>query len=186
MTSRFDMESFISAVVVEEEKRHDVHDDNEDDEDNDGNDLDDELAEPMDHLIGTHRSQYTRNNEALRKRQQEAFLQRQTTRGVGLIGLAGIFVGIGDGRQRAGLVGGGLGRERAGRVLQPVVKTRHRGNAGARLAKGRASRVDVGYQALGGDLPDQACTTNGVRRQFHFVVRLDSQRCAQSGAEVPS
>ncbi len=39
MTSRFDMESFIPAVVLEEEKRHDVQDDNDDDENNDDNDI---------------------------------------------------------------------------------------------------------------------------------------------------
>src|SRR3954454_23406946 len=29
---------------------------------------------------------------------------------------------------------------------------------------------NVGNEALGGNLPDQACATNGVRRQFHCVI----------------
>jgi ubiquitin-protein ligase E3 C len=64
------MDGFISAVVLEEEKCHDVQDDNDDDESNDGNDMDDVSAERRDRLVGIRRSLHS--IEALRKQQQKA------------------------------------------------------------------------------------------------------------------
>ncbi|RAK81077.1 uncharacterized protein BO72DRAFT_444628 [Aspergillus fijiensis CBS 313.89] len=74
MTSRFDMEGFIPAVVAEEENRHQLQD--EDDE-GQGDLTPDALLEPSLGLIGTGRAQQTRRIEALRRRQQQAARRKQ-------------------------------------------------------------------------------------------------------------
>ncbi|PYH79907.1 hypothetical protein BO82DRAFT_121139 [Aspergillus uvarum CBS 121591] len=74
MTSRFDMEGFIPAVVAEEENRHQLQD--EDDE-GQGDLTPDTLLEPSLGLIGTGRAQQTRRIEALRHRQQQAARRKQ-------------------------------------------------------------------------------------------------------------
>jgi len=68
MTSHFDMDSFIPAVVTEEENRHKVQE--EDDADVD------EFEEEVPHLIGTARDQRIRNNERLRRQQRRASRKR--------------------------------------------------------------------------------------------------------------
>ncbi|PYH41417.1 HECT-type E3 ubiquitin-protein ligase [Aspergillus saccharolyticus JOP 1030-1] len=74
MTSRFDMEGFIPAVVAEEENRHQLQDEDDEAE----NDLtSDTLFEPSLGLIGTGRAQQTRRVEALRRRQQQAARRKQ-------------------------------------------------------------------------------------------------------------
>ncbi|KAE8353154.1 hypothetical protein BDV28DRAFT_148347 [Aspergillus coremiiformis] len=74
MTSRFDMEGFIPAVVAEEENRHQLQDEEEDEQ----NDLmADAYYEPSLGLIGTGRAQQTRRIEALRRRQQQAARRKQ-------------------------------------------------------------------------------------------------------------
>ena len=75
MTSRFDMEGFIPAVVTEEESRHKVQEaDDEDDEQNGGTreTEDDEETLPASEIIGTRRTQHTRNLEVLRRQQRKA------------------------------------------------------------------------------------------------------------------
>ncbi|RAL09825.1 HECT-type E3 ubiquitin-protein ligase [Aspergillus homomorphus CBS 101889] len=74
MTSRFDMEGFIPAVVAEEENRHQLQD--EDDEEL-GDLTTDALFEQSLGLIGTGRAQQTRRVEALRRRQQQAARRKQ-------------------------------------------------------------------------------------------------------------
>lgn len=73
MTSRFDMEGFITSVVAEEEKRHEFQARSEDSEDADI--LDDESSgrfnEPTG-LAGTGHAQQTIRFEALRRHQQRA------------------------------------------------------------------------------------------------------------------
>lgn len=68
MTSHFDMDSFIPAVVAEEENRHKVQE--EDDADVD------EFEEEVPHLIGTTRDQRIRNSERLRRQQRRASRKR--------------------------------------------------------------------------------------------------------------
>ncbi|KAL4780914.1 hypothetical protein BJX76DRAFT_360435 [Aspergillus varians] len=74
MTSRFDMEGFIPAVVAEEESRHQLQDD--DDEDPDDL-MGDAYDEPSLGLVGTGRAQQARRVEALRRRQQQAARRKQ-------------------------------------------------------------------------------------------------------------
>ncbi|BDD59438.1 hypothetical protein MPDQ_002997 [Monascus purpureus] len=76
MTSRFDMEGFIPAVVAEEENRHQLQDE-EDEEDNQEDFTTDEYNEPSLSLVGTGRVQQIRRIEALRRRQQQAARRRQ-------------------------------------------------------------------------------------------------------------
>jgi ubiquitin-protein ligase E3 C len=73
MTSRFDMEGFIPAVVAEEESRHQLQD-----EDEEGVDdlMSDESYEPTG-LVGAGRAQRTLQIEALRRRQQQAQRRKQ-------------------------------------------------------------------------------------------------------------
>lgn len=74
MTSQFDMEGFIPAVVAEEEKRHQI----QDDEDEDDQDPPDDLAPaPFLGLVGTSRTQQTRRIENLRRRQKQAARRKQ-------------------------------------------------------------------------------------------------------------
>ncbi|KAE8147852.1 IQ and HECT domain protein [Aspergillus avenaceus] len=75
MTSRFDMEGFIPAVVAEEENRHQLQDEDEEGEQDDL--MDDAFYEPSLGLIGTGRAQQTRRIEALRRRQQQAARRKQ-------------------------------------------------------------------------------------------------------------
>ncbi|KAL4765772.1 HECT-type E3 ubiquitin-protein ligase [Aspergillus foveolatus] len=75
MTSRFDMEGFIPAVVAEEESRHQLQDDDEEDTDDLMTDAYDE--EPSLGLVGTGRAQQARRIEALRRRQQQAARRKQ-------------------------------------------------------------------------------------------------------------
>ena len=76
MTSRFDMEGFIPAVVAEEENRHQLQD--EEDEEGDQEDFTtDGYGEPSLGLVGTGRAQQIRRVEALRRRQQQAARRRQ-------------------------------------------------------------------------------------------------------------
>ncbi|KAL4929437.1 HECT-type E3 ubiquitin-protein ligase [Aspergillus undulatus] len=74
MTSRFDMEGFIPAVVAEEESRHQLQD--EDDEVEDDL-MTDDYDEPSLGLVGTGRAQQARRIEALRRRQQQAARRKQ-------------------------------------------------------------------------------------------------------------
>ncbi|KAL4945714.1 hypothetical protein BDV06DRAFT_184300 [Aspergillus oleicola] len=74
MTSRFDMEGFIPAVVAEEESRHQLQD--EDDEDPDDL-MTDDYDEPPLGLVGTGRAQQARRTEALRRRQQQSARRKQ-------------------------------------------------------------------------------------------------------------
>ncbi|KAL3478817.1 hypothetical protein BJX99DRAFT_223942 [Aspergillus californicus] len=74
MTSRFDMEGFIPAVVAEEESRHQLQD--EDEEEEDHGDLMSDAFEPSG-LVGTGRAQQARRIEALRRRQQQAARRKQ-------------------------------------------------------------------------------------------------------------
>ncbi|KAF9885785.1 hypothetical protein FE257_012367 [Aspergillus nanangensis] len=73
MTSRFDMEGFIPAVVMEEENRHQLQEDDEDGDDLMGEDF----YEPSLGLVGTGRAQQNRRFEALRRRQQQAARRKQ-------------------------------------------------------------------------------------------------------------
>lgn len=73
MTSRFDMEGFISAVVAEEENRHQLQ---EDEEHEDSNYVD-ELPSQSFELIGTGRAQQARRIEAFRRHQQQAVRRKQ-------------------------------------------------------------------------------------------------------------
>jgi ubiquitin-protein ligase E3 C len=69
------MEGFIPAVVAEEESRHKVQEaDDEDDEQNGGTreTEDDEETLPASEIIGTRRTQQTRNLEVLRRQQRKA------------------------------------------------------------------------------------------------------------------
>ncbi|KAF5015204.1 hypothetical protein F66182_13547, partial [Fusarium sp. NRRL 66182] len=73
MTSRFDMEGFISAVVAEEENRHQL----QEDEENEDNSYVDELPSQSFELIGTGRAQQARRIEAFRRHQQQAVRRKQ-------------------------------------------------------------------------------------------------------------
>ncbi|EED16748.1 IQ and HECT domain protein [Talaromyces stipitatus ATCC 10500] len=73
MTSRFDMEGFISAVVAEEENRHQLQDDEETE---DNNYLDDMPSQSLG-IIGTGRAQQARRIEAFRRHQQQAVRRKQ-------------------------------------------------------------------------------------------------------------
>ncbi|KAL6234019.1 hypothetical protein BDW75DRAFT_213440 [Aspergillus navahoensis] len=75
MTSRFDMEGFIPAVVAEEESRHQLQDDDEEDPDDLMTDA--YHDEPPLGLVGTGRAQQARRIEALRRRQQQAARRKQ-------------------------------------------------------------------------------------------------------------
>ncbi|EEP81693.1 conserved hypothetical protein [Uncinocarpus reesii 1704] len=75
MTDRFDMAGFISAVVAEEENRHQLQDDGQ-------SDLEDEALEDGDlghslGLIGTGRAQQLRRTELLRQRQHRAARKKE-------------------------------------------------------------------------------------------------------------
>ncbi|KAF7597077.1 hypothetical protein BBP40_010551 [Aspergillus hancockii] len=74
MTSRFDMEGFIPAVVAEEENRHQLQDEDEEEQDDL---MDDAYYDQSLGLIGTGRAQQTRRIEALRRRQQQAARRKQ-------------------------------------------------------------------------------------------------------------
>ncbi|KAL4866283.1 hypothetical protein BDV12DRAFT_173175 [Aspergillus spectabilis] len=74
MTSRFDMEGFIPAVVAEEESRHQLQDEDEEDP---ADLMTDAYDEPSLGLIGTGRAQQARRTEALRRRQQQAARRKQ-------------------------------------------------------------------------------------------------------------
>jgi ubiquitin-protein ligase E3 C len=77
MTSRFDMEGFIPAVVAEEENRHRVQEEDDADVDDQGYDEDDEYeGHPRGHLIGTQRELRTRHLERLRRQQRRASRKR--------------------------------------------------------------------------------------------------------------
>ncbi|OOF97202.1 hypothetical protein ASPCADRAFT_128903 [Aspergillus carbonarius ITEM 5010] len=75
MTSRFDMEGFIPAVVAEEENRYQLQD--EEDKEEQGDLMNDDYYEPSPGLIGTGRAQQTLRIEALRRRQQQAARRKQ-------------------------------------------------------------------------------------------------------------
>lgn len=71
MTGRFEMEGFISAVVAEEESRHQVQEADEED----SNDVEigaDDVGGDASALIGTHRTQQLRYVERLRLQQRKA------------------------------------------------------------------------------------------------------------------
>lgn len=70
MTSRFDMTSFIPAVVEEEESRHKIEE--EDAEDNDEEDDFDDTPQ----LIGTSRTQQQRRLERMQRQQRKASRRR--------------------------------------------------------------------------------------------------------------
>ncbi|RDW93500.1 HECT-type E3 ubiquitin-protein ligase [Aspergillus mulundensis] len=74
MTSRFNMEGFIPAVVAEEESRHQLEDEDEEDQDDL---MTDDFDEPSLGLVGTGRAQQARRIEALRRRQQQATRRKQ-------------------------------------------------------------------------------------------------------------
>lgn len=77
MTSRFDMEGFIPAVVAEEENRHRVQEEDDADVDDHGYDEDDEYEGlPRGHLVGTQRELRTRHLERLRRQQRRASRKR--------------------------------------------------------------------------------------------------------------
>jgi ubiquitin-protein ligase E3 C len=72
MTSRFDMTSFIPAVVEEEESRHKIQEE-------DGDDLDEDEEEEVDdtpQLIGTSRTTQQRRLERLQRQQRKASRRR--------------------------------------------------------------------------------------------------------------
>ncbi|KAF2036569.1 hypothetical protein EK21DRAFT_51949 [Setomelanomma holmii] len=71
MTSRFDMTSFIPAVVEEEESRHKLQEEDADDLDEDEEDIGDAPQ-----LIGTSRMQQQRRLEKLQRQQRRASRQR--------------------------------------------------------------------------------------------------------------
>lgn len=73
MTSRFDMEGFISAVVAEEENRHQL----QEDEENEDSNYMEELPSQSLGLIGTGRVQQARRIEAFRRHQQQAARRKQ-------------------------------------------------------------------------------------------------------------
>lgn len=74
MTSRFEMEGFIPAVVMEEEKRHEVPDD-EDGEEATEDDVDESRNERSS-LVGMGRPRRAQQIEAMRKTQQQAARQK--------------------------------------------------------------------------------------------------------------
>jgi ubiquitin-protein ligase E3 C len=69
MTSRFDMEGFIPAVVMEEERQHEVREEGEDGEVDDNGDL--EMRDDLT-LVGMARPRRAQQLESLRKQQQRA------------------------------------------------------------------------------------------------------------------
>ena len=71
MTSRFDMGTFIPAVVQEEEDRHKVQEEDDADIDQDDGDFED-----VPHLIGTGGAQRLRQNERLQRQQRRASRKR--------------------------------------------------------------------------------------------------------------
>lgn len=71
MTGQFDMEGFIPAVVAEEENRHQVQEADEVDDD-ETDDLGDGFSESTDTIVGTRRTQQTRNLDLLRRQQRKA------------------------------------------------------------------------------------------------------------------
>lgn len=68
MTSRFDMEGFIPAVVMEEERQHAV---GEDGDDQDMDDYEDAMTGDSPHLVGMARPRRAQQIEALRRKQQK-------------------------------------------------------------------------------------------------------------------
>lgn len=83
MTTQFDMDGFIPAVVVEEENRHQVQeaDDEEGPEELEGGN---EISESADNIIGTRRTQQMRRIEMLQRQQRRAsrrkYLEKVTPR----------------------------------------------------------------------------------------------------------
>jgi ubiquitin-protein ligase E3 C len=73
MTSRFDMEGFISAVVAEEENRHQL----QEDEDHDGSNYMDDLPFQPLGLVGTGRAQQIQRMQAFRRHQQQSARRKQ-------------------------------------------------------------------------------------------------------------
>ncbi|KAH7396768.1 hypothetical protein DE146DRAFT_720190 [Phaeosphaeria sp. MPI-PUGE-AT-0046c] len=71
MTSRFDMTSFIPAVVQEEESRHKIQEEDAEEEDEAEEEFD-----PSSQLIGTGRSQQQRRQERLQRQQRKASRRR--------------------------------------------------------------------------------------------------------------
>jgi ubiquitin-protein ligase E3 C len=71
MTSRFDMTSFIPAVVEEEESRHRIQEEDADDLDEEEEEFDDTPQ-----LIGTSRTQHQRRLESLQRQQRKASRKR--------------------------------------------------------------------------------------------------------------
>lgn len=73
MTSRFEMEGFIPAVVMEEERQHRIREEGEDpDADNDRS----EASREMEGLVGMARPRRAQQIEALRRQQQKAARQK--------------------------------------------------------------------------------------------------------------
>lgn len=74
MTTRFDMEGFIPAVVAEEENRHQLQ---EEEEDQQEDSYMDEIPDQSLGLIGTGRAQQARRIEAFRRHQHQAARRKQ-------------------------------------------------------------------------------------------------------------
>lgn len=83
MTSQFDMEGFIPAVVIEEENRHQVQE-AEDIEDDSVQDYSSGSLETTDALVGTRRTQHARQIDMLKRKQRQAsrkkYLEKVTPR----------------------------------------------------------------------------------------------------------
>ncbi|KAK2737700.1 hypothetical protein FQN57_007448 [Myotisia sp. PD_48] len=76
MTDRFDMTGFVSAVVAEEENRHQL----EESEENESELGDEDMEEPLESslgLVGTGRAQQVRHMELLKKRQEQAARRKE-------------------------------------------------------------------------------------------------------------
>lgn len=72
MTKYFEMDRFISAVVSEEEQKHQIEASYEPETDDRDNDPDDEQVTNAWNLIGTTRAQQVRNSERLKQQQRKA------------------------------------------------------------------------------------------------------------------
>ena len=83
MTSQFDMEGFIPAVVAEEENRHQVQE-ADDEEVHEGHEESNENSESTDNIIGTRRTQQMRRIDMLKRQQRRAsrmkYLEKVTPR----------------------------------------------------------------------------------------------------------
>ncbi|KAF1991825.1 hypothetical protein K402DRAFT_367178 [Aulographum hederae CBS 113979] len=75
MTSRFDMEGFIPAVVAEEESRNQLEDGDDEELEDEDTDDDDTMSRSSP-LIGTRREQQMRNVERLKRQQKKASKKR--------------------------------------------------------------------------------------------------------------